>query len=65
MENNIIENYAQSLLQHKLYSTITMARKEAKRWYKKHINDFEEPLQCPHRPDFEFIFTIGGNFETE
>lgn len=55
MENQFIENYAQSLLKYGLYKTITKARKEAERWYKKHLNGFEEPLLCPHHPDFEII----------
>jgi hypothetical protein len=60
MKNNIIENYAKSLLKHGLYPTIAKARKEATRWYKKHERGLEEPLQCPHHPDIKTTITENG-----
>ena len=61
MKKEMVENYAQSLVKHGLYSTISKARKEANRWYKKHINGFEEPLLCPHHPDIETTVTHTEN----
>ena len=57
----IVENYAQSLVKHGYYSTISKARKEANRWYKKHINGFEEPLLCPPRPYIETTMILNKN----
>jgi hypothetical protein len=57
MKTESVENYAQSLLKHDLYSTIDAARTESLRWHKKVERGLTEPMQCPYRADIETTIT--------
>lgn len=52
-----IHDYAESLIEHKIYNTIEEAIAEATRWYKKSERGLQEPLQCPHRPGIKMSVT--------